>query len=160
MNTLKELKDELIEYKNEFQDYTTYDSFDFGFRAHDLECRKVPPLPTHDLYISTVLPLEHKGIRFVLHTGSYWYQGFIYGREGGGAFPPTPHPPNVFQSSYVPPGVNETLSGISGGGGGGGGGQMHVEDFWGGGAHVQWAVFNFEGLQFSRGGGGHKVSPE
>ena len=86
----------------------------------------------------------------MLHTGSYWYQGFIYGREGGGgAFPPTPHPPNVFQSSYVPPGVNETLAGISGGGGGGGG------------AHVQWAVFNFEGLQFSRGGGGgHKVSPE
>ena len=36
------------------------------------------------------------------------------------------------------------------------GGKSMSEDILGG-ARVQWAVFNFEGLQFSRGGGGRKV---
>ena len=37
------------------------------------------------------------------------------------------------------------------------GGQKHVRRQFGGGGRVQWAIFNFEGLQFPRGGGGHKV---
>ena len=63
VSILKELKEELIEYRNEFESYSSYDSFDASFRAQDPECQNVKLLSSYDLYISTVLPLEHKGIR-------------------------------------------------------------------------------------------------
>ena len=57
---------------------------------------------------------------------------------------------NDFEGSK---GVERTLSGIHLGksprGGGGGGGKSTSEDILGGGG-VQWAVFNFEGLQFHK----------
>ena len=37
-------------------------------------------------------------------------------------------------------------------------GKSTSEDILGEGGHVQWAVFNFEGLQFPSGGGGTKFS--
>ncbi len=63
VSILKELKDELIDYKNEFDAFDSYESFDASFRAQDPECRHVQRLTSFDLYISTVLPLEHKGVR-------------------------------------------------------------------------------------------------
>ena len=65
VSVLKELREELIDYKNEFESYSTYDSFDESFRALDPECQHIQLISSYDLYISTVLPLEHKGIKLV-----------------------------------------------------------------------------------------------
>ena len=62
VSVLKELKEELIDYKNEFEVFSGFESFDESFRALDPECREVKLLSSYDLYISTVLPLKHKGI--------------------------------------------------------------------------------------------------
>ena len=63
VSILKELKEELVDYKNEFESLSEYDSFDESYRAGDPECRKVSVISSYDLYISTVLPLKHKGIK-------------------------------------------------------------------------------------------------
>ena len=63
VSILKELREELIDYKNEFESYSNYDNFDESFRALDPECQNIQLISSYDLYISTVLPLEHKGIR-------------------------------------------------------------------------------------------------
>ena len=65
VSVLRELREELIDYKNEFEGYSTYDNFDESFRALDPECQNIQLISSYDLYISTVLPLEHKGIRLV-----------------------------------------------------------------------------------------------
>ena len=65
VSILRELKDELLEYRNEFEGYSSYENFDASFRMQDPECRNVKLLPAYDLYISTVLPLEHKKIRYI-----------------------------------------------------------------------------------------------
>ena len=62
VSTLKELKEELIDYKHEFEVFSGFESFDESFRALDPECREVKLISSYDLYISTVLPLKHKGI--------------------------------------------------------------------------------------------------
>ena len=62
VSTLKVLKEELTDYKNEFEVLSKHGSFDDSFRALDPECRTVKLLSNYDLYISTVLPLKHKGI--------------------------------------------------------------------------------------------------
>lgn len=63
VSRLRRLKDELIDYKNEFEGLGSPEGFDAKFRAEDPECKNVKPLSTFDLYISTALPLEHKGIQ-------------------------------------------------------------------------------------------------
>lgn len=65
VSILRELKDELLEYRNEFEGYSSFENFDASFRMQDPECRNVKLLPAYDLYISTVLPLEHKKIRYI-----------------------------------------------------------------------------------------------
>lgn len=65
LSILKELKDELIEYKNEFELLREYDSFDDSFVANEPDCKEVKLITSQDLSISTVLPLEHKGIRYL-----------------------------------------------------------------------------------------------
>lgn len=65
VSVLRELKDELLEYRNEFEGYSTYENFDASFRMQDPECKNVKLLSAFDLYISTVLPLEHKEIRYI-----------------------------------------------------------------------------------------------
>lgn len=62
VSILKDLKDELIDYKHEFELYSEFDSFDESYRAQDPECRDVKLISSYDLYVSTVLPLKHKGI--------------------------------------------------------------------------------------------------
>ena len=64
VSILKELKDELIEYKNEFELLKEFDTFDESFLANEPKCKDVKLISSYDLYISTVLPLEHKGIRY------------------------------------------------------------------------------------------------
>lgn len=64
VSILKELKDELIEYKNEFELLKEFDSFDKSFFANEPKCKDVKLISSYDLYISTVLPLEYKGIRY------------------------------------------------------------------------------------------------
>lgn len=64
---LKELKDELIEYKNEFELLKEFDSFDESFIASEPKCREVKFITSQDLSISTVLPLEHNGIRYIIY---------------------------------------------------------------------------------------------
>lgn len=63
VSVLKELREELIDYKNEFESYSNYESFDESFRALDPDCQNIQLISSYDLYVSTVLPLEHKGIR-------------------------------------------------------------------------------------------------
>lgn len=65
VSVLKELKDELIEYKNEFEMFKEFDTFDESFLASEPKCRDVKFISSQDLKVSTVLPLEHKGIRCV-----------------------------------------------------------------------------------------------
>lgn len=62
VSILEELKDELIDYRQEFEAYSEFDSFDESYRAQDPECRDVKLISSYDLYVSTVLPLKHKGI--------------------------------------------------------------------------------------------------
>lgn len=62
VSVLKGLKEELIDYKNEFEFFSEFDSFDESYRALDPECRDVKLISTYDLYVSTILPLKHKGI--------------------------------------------------------------------------------------------------
>ncbi len=62
MSLLKELKEELIDYKQEFEFYSEFDTFDESYRASDPECRKIKFISSYDLTISTVLPLKHKNI--------------------------------------------------------------------------------------------------
>lgn len=59
---MRELKEELMDYKSEFELFSDFDSFDESYRALDPECRDVKLISTYDLYISTVLPLKHLGI--------------------------------------------------------------------------------------------------
>ena len=63
VSILKELKEELIDYKNEFESFSEFESFDESYRALDPECRNVRLISSYDLYVSTVLPLKHKGIK-------------------------------------------------------------------------------------------------
>ncbi len=63
VSVLKELKEELIDYKNEFELFSGFDSFDESYRALDPECRSVRLISSYDLYISTVLPLKHKRVK-------------------------------------------------------------------------------------------------
>ena len=63
VSLLKDLKEELIEYKNEFESYSGFETFDESFRAKDYDCKNVKLISAYDLYITTLLPLEHKGIR-------------------------------------------------------------------------------------------------
>ena len=63
VSVIKELREQLIDYKNEFEGYSAYESFDDSFRALDPDCQNVQMISSYDLYVSTVLPLEHKGIR-------------------------------------------------------------------------------------------------
>ncbi len=77
VSILKELKDELIEYKNEFELLKEFDSFDESFFASEPKCREVKFITSQDLSISTVLPLEHKGIRCVQYN-IYTANGFLY----------------------------------------------------------------------------------
>jgi len=77
VSVLRELKDELLEYRNEFEGYSTYENFDASFRMQDPECKNVKLLSAFDLYISTVLPLEHKEIRYI-HTCVYTSSGMCY----------------------------------------------------------------------------------
>ena len=66
MSRLRRLKNELLDYKNEFEALGSLEEgFDAKFRAEDPDCENVKPLSTFDLYISTALPLEHKGIQWV-----------------------------------------------------------------------------------------------
>ena len=60
---IKELREQLIDYKNKFESYSDYESFDESFRALEPDCQSVQMISSFDLYISTVLPLEHKGVR-------------------------------------------------------------------------------------------------
>lgn len=73
VSVLRELKDELLEYRNEFEGYSTYENFDASFRMQDPECKNVKLLSAYDLYISTVLPLEHKEIRYNLCVHVFRY---------------------------------------------------------------------------------------
>jgi len=54
-----------MDYRNEFGGYSGYESFDASFREQVPECKNVKLLSAYDLYISTVLPLEHKKVRCV-----------------------------------------------------------------------------------------------
>ena len=72
VSVLKELREELIDYKNEFESYSNYESFDESFRALDPECQNIRLISSYDLYISTVLPLEHKGLRLVKCVKYYY----------------------------------------------------------------------------------------
>ena len=72
VSVLRELKDELLEYRNEFEGYSTYENFDASFRMQDPECKNVKLLSAYDLYISTVLPLEHKEIRYIPRCTRLW----------------------------------------------------------------------------------------
>ena len=69
VSVIKELREELIDYKSEFEGYSAYDNFDESFRALDPECQNIQLISSYDLYISTVLPLEHKGRRLVEGAG-------------------------------------------------------------------------------------------
>ena len=60
---IKELREQLIDYKNEFESYSDYESFDESFRVLEPDCQSVKMISSYDLYVSTVLPLEHKGVR-------------------------------------------------------------------------------------------------
>ena len=62
VSILKQLKEELIDYKHEFEMFSDFESFDESYRAVDPECREVKLISSYDLYVSTVLPLKHKGI--------------------------------------------------------------------------------------------------
>ena len=62
VSLLKDLKEELIDYKQEFEFYSGFETFDESYRASDPECRNVKFISSYDLTISTVLPLKHKGI--------------------------------------------------------------------------------------------------
>ena len=63
VNTLHTLKDELLNFRDSFDLFAQYDSFEESFYARDPDCRNVPSITTFDLYVSTVLPLSHKSIR-------------------------------------------------------------------------------------------------
>ena len=65
VSVIKELREELIDYKNEFESYTVHENFDESFRALDPDCQNIQLISSYDLYIGTVLPLEQKGIRLV-----------------------------------------------------------------------------------------------
>ena len=54
-----------MDYRNEFGGYSGYESFDASFREQVPECKNVKLLSAYDLYISTVLPLAHKKVRYV-----------------------------------------------------------------------------------------------
>jgi len=41
VSLLKQLKEELINYKQEFEFYSNFDTFDESYRASDPECRNV-----------------------------------------------------------------------------------------------------------------------
>lgn len=60
---LRDLKDELIGYKEELEGRETLDEFGASFQRGDPACRMATPLSSFDLFVSTVLPLEHKGIQ-------------------------------------------------------------------------------------------------
>ena len=64
VSSLEVLREELLDFRNEFEEYGNYDSFEDSFYALDQECRLVQSLTSFDVYISTVLPLEHKKIRY------------------------------------------------------------------------------------------------
>ena len=63
VSAIKELREELVDYKNEFESYSDYESLDESFRALDPDCQNVQLISSYDLYVSTVVSLEHKGIR-------------------------------------------------------------------------------------------------
>lgn len=57
-----------MDYRNEFGGYSGYESFDASFREQVPECKNVKLLSAYDLYISTVLPLAHKKVRYVCYV--------------------------------------------------------------------------------------------
>lgn len=62
VSILRDLKDELIAFKEELEGRGTLEEFGASFNRGDPACRKATPLSSFDLFVSTVLPLEHKGI--------------------------------------------------------------------------------------------------
>ena len=64
MSSLQILRDELLNFRETFEIFGHFDSFEESFFARDPDCRNVPSITTFDLYVSTVLPLDHKGIRY------------------------------------------------------------------------------------------------
>ena len=75
VTSLEILREELLNFRDQFDGFGDFDSFEESFFALDPECRNVQSITTFDLYISTVLPLEHKQIRCVVHiyTCAYSY---------------------------------------------------------------------------------------
>ena len=63
VSLLKDLQEELIDYRHEFEAFSGFESIEDSYRALDPECREVKLISNYDLYVSTVLPLKHKGIR-------------------------------------------------------------------------------------------------
>ena len=65
VGSLQTLRDDLLNFRESFEIFGHYDSFEESFFARDPDCRSVPSITTFDLYVSTVLPLDHKQIRSV-----------------------------------------------------------------------------------------------
>jgi tetratricopeptide (TPR) repeat protein len=65
--TLQTLRDELLNFRDTFEIFGHYDSFEESFFARDPDCRNLPSITTFDLYISTVLPIDHKDISLSDH---------------------------------------------------------------------------------------------
>ena len=63
MTLLRDLKDELIGHKEELEGWGSLEEFGASFKLGDPVCRKTTPLSSLDLFVSTVLPLEHKGVQ-------------------------------------------------------------------------------------------------
>ena len=63
VSLLKDLQNDLIDYKKEFAAYSAYKTFDESYRARDPECRNVKLISSYDLTSSTVLPLKYKEIK-------------------------------------------------------------------------------------------------
>ena len=52
--------------------FGNFESFEESFYALDPECRDVPSIFTYDMYISTVIPLDTKQIRYVFGLWLYY----------------------------------------------------------------------------------------
>lgn len=63
ISILKDLQEQLVDYKTEFDLQSSYDSFDARYRASDPECRNVKFISSYDLTAATFLPLESKGVK-------------------------------------------------------------------------------------------------
>ena len=65
MASLHTLRDELLNFRDTFEIFGHFNSFEDSFYARDPDCKSMPSITTFDLYVSTVMPLDNKNIRFV-----------------------------------------------------------------------------------------------